>query len=103
MIQPLVRGHGDERDKKVLDQVRLPDCIPDISSGDFDMALGLEGIVEKDAISNDLRLALGKVAPASAADEWSAISSFGGNEKGEYDPGEDGDESFDWKSQIAQH
>lgn len=96
MIQPLVRGHGDERDEKVLDHVRLPDCIPDISSGDADVALRLEGIIKKDAISDDLGLAFGKVAPASATDEWSAISGRGGDEEGEYDSGEDGDEPFDW-------
>lgn len=80
----------------MLEHVCLPDCIPDVSSGDFDMALCLERIVEDDAIADNLGFALGEVAPASSADQWPAIAGLGRDEEGENESSEDGDESFHW-------
>lgn len=96
MVQALVRGHGYEGDEKVLDHVCLPDCIPDVSSGDFDMALCFERIVEQDAISDDLGFAFVEVAPAASADQWPAIAGLGRDEEGENETSEDGDKSFHW-------
>lgn len=94
MVQSLVRRHGYERDEKVLDHVCLPDCIPDVSSGDFDMALCFERIVEQDAIADNLGFTLVEVAPAASADQWSAIAGLGRDEESKNESSEDGDESF---------
>ena len=96
MVQSLVRGHGYERDEKVLDHVCLPDCIPDVSSGDFDMALCLERIVEQDAIADNLRFTLVEVAPAASTDQWPAITGLGRDEECENEPSKDSYESFHW-------
>lgn len=68
--------------------------LPDIRSRDLDMSASLPGVIQQDAVPDDLGFPLCEVAPAAHGDQWSAIASFGGHKKCKHDSDEQGNDSL---------
>lgn len=72
----------------MLHDPRVCDGVGNIRPRDLDMAFRLARIIQKDAIANNMRFALGEVAPATESDERAAIACTWWDEEGEEDTDE---------------
>jgi hypothetical protein len=87
--------HRNESQENVLQNARLLHGIPDIRSRDLNVTAGFPRIVEQDPVTDDVGFSLGEIAPATEANQSTAITCFGRNKQGEENANEKCDEALD--------
>lgn len=78
----------------MLHDTRLLESLPDIGSRDLDMSACFPGVIQQDAVLDDLGLPLCEVAPAAHGNQRSAIASLGRHKKCKHDSDEQCDDSL---------
>lgn len=79
----------------MLHDARFLEGLQDITACDLDVSPGLPGIIQQYAVANDMRFALGEVAPATGSNQGTAITCGWGHQKGENDSNEECDQALD--------
>lgn len=84
----------------MLQNARLLQRLPDITTLDLDMAPSFAGIIQQHPIANDVRFALGEVTPAAASNQRTTVTRRRGYKKGEDDSDEQGDQSLNYATRL---
>ena len=79
----------------MLHDAGLLEGLPDITVRDLNMAPSLAGIIQQHTITDNVRFALGEIAPATEADQRPTVADAGRYQKSKHDSNEESDESLD--------
>lgn len=73
----------------------LLEGFPNVAARNLHIAPGFARIIQQNAVADDVGLALGEVAPATKADQRTAIACLGRYQEGEYNANEECEKSLD--------
>lgn len=95
MGQALETRHGHEGQEDMLHDAGLLKGLPDITAGDLNMTPSLAGIIQQNPITDNMRFALGEIAPVTEADQRPTVTDARRHKKGKHDTDKESDESLD--------